>query len=63
MVLLKIAVGPTPVAVLGEPPPLPPPMTVLRLVAAGTAGAVSILAIVVLAATLSWLYAARRKEV
>lgn len=63
VVLLKIAVGPTPVAVLGEPPPLPPPMTVLRLVAAGTAGAVSILAIVVLAATLSWLYAARRKEV
>jgi hypothetical protein len=63
MVLLRIAAGPVPKAVLGEPPPLPPPPTPLQLTAAGAAGAVSILAIALLAATLSWLYAARRKEI
>jgi hypothetical protein len=37
-------------------------MTVLRWIAAGTGGAVSIAAIALLAATLSWLYAAKRKD-
>jgi hypothetical protein len=61
--LLKFAAGPAPKVVRGEPPPLPPDPTVLQLAAAGAAGAVSILAIALLAATLSWLYAARRKEI
>ena len=61
--LARIAAGPTPAALLpGQDPPPPPPMTVLRLIAAGTAGAVSIAAIALLAASLSWLYAAKRKD-
>lgn len=63
VVLLKIAAGPVPVAELGEPPPLPPPVTPLRLAAAGMASAVGILAIAMFAAAMSWLYAARRKEI
>lgn len=62
MVLLKIAAGPAPKMVRGEPPPLPPDPTPLQLAAAGAAGVVSILAIALLAATLSWLYVARRKD-
>ena len=63
VVLARIAAGPMPGALLpGQDPPPPPPMTVLRLIAAGTAGAVSIAAIALLAATLSWLYAAKHKD-
>lgn len=62
VVLTKIAVGRMPEAIPGEPPPLLPDPTVLQLAAAGAAGAASILAIALLAATLSWLYAARRKD-
>lgn len=62
VVLTKVAVGRMPEAIPGEPPPILPPPNPFQLVAAGMAGAVSILAIVMLAATLSWLYAARRKE-
>ena len=61
--LTKIAVGRMPDAVPGEPPPLLPDPTPFQLAAAGAAGAVSILAIALLAATLSWLYAARRREI
>lgn len=63
VVLTKIAVGRMPEAIPGEPPPLLPDPTVLQLAAAGAAGAASILAIALLAATLSWLYAARRREI
>jgi hypothetical protein len=61
--LARIAIGPRPGVLLpGQVPPPPPPMTVLRWIAAGMGGAVSIVAIALLAATLSWLYAAKRKE-
>jgi hypothetical protein len=46
----------------GQEAPPPPPVTVLRLIAAGTLGVTSIVAIALLAATLSWLYAAKRKD-
>jgi hypothetical protein len=63
IVLIRISAGPRPGAfVPGQALPPPPPMTALRLIAAGMAGAVSILAIGLLAATLSWLYAAKRKD-
>ena len=38
----------------------PPPVSPVRLVAAGLAGSFSVLAIALLAASLSWLYAVRR---
>ena len=60
--LMRFAAGPALTAEPGEPPPLPLPPTPPQLVAAGAAGLVSILAIVFLAAALSWLYAARRKD-
>jgi hypothetical protein len=52
-----------PEAIPGEPPPLLPPPNPFQLAAAGMAGAASILSIVMLAATLSWLYAARHREI
>lgn len=61
--LVKFTIGRMPDAIPGELPPMLPPPNSFQLVAAGLAGAVSILSIVMLAATLSWLYAARRKEV
>lgn len=61
--LTKIAIGRMPEAIPGEPPPMLPPPNPFQFVAAGAAGAVSILAIAFLAATLSWLYAARRREI
>jgi len=61
--LARIAAGPTPAAPLpGQDPLPPPPVTVLRLIASGALGATSIAAIALLAATLSWLYAAKRKD-
>jgi len=62
IVLARIAAGPTPAAPLPGQDPLPPPVTVLRLIAAGALGATSIVAIALLAASLSWLYAAKRKN-
>lgn len=61
--LARIAAGPAPGALLpGQEPPAPPPITVLRLIASGTLGVTSVAAIALLAATLSWLYAAKRKD-
>jgi hypothetical protein len=61
--LARIAAGPMPAKLLpGQEAPPPPPVTVLRLIAAGTLGVTSIVAIALLAATLSWLYAAKRKD-
>ncbi len=63
VVLTRISAGPRPgVLAPGQALPPPPPLTPLRLIAAGTAGAVSVAAIALLAATLSWLYAAKRKD-
>jgi hypothetical protein len=63
VVLLRISAGPPPGVLLpGQELPPPPPMTLLRLIAAGMTGALSIVAIALLAATLSWLYAAKRKD-
>ena len=63
VVLIRISAGPAPGALTpGQALPPPPPITVLRLIAAGTAGAISIAAIALLAATLSWLYAAKRRD-
>jgi hypothetical protein len=61
--LIRISAGPRPgILAPGQDLPPPPPMTVLRLIAAGTAGAIGMVAIALLAATLSWLYAAKRKD-
>jgi hypothetical protein len=63
VVLIRISAGPAPGALApGQALPPPPPITALRLIAAGTAGAISIAAIALLAATLSWLYAAKRRD-
>jgi hypothetical protein len=60
--LARIATGPPPAALLPGQDPLPPlPVTVLRLIASGALGATSVAAIALLAATLSWLYAAKRQ--
>src|SRR5258706_5851856 len=62
VVLIRISAGPAPGALApGQALAPPPPVTVLRLIAAGTAGAVSIAAIALLAATPSRLYAAQRR--
>ncbi len=63
IVLARIAAGPAPAAPLpGQDPLPPPPITVVRLIASGALGATSVVAIALLAATLSWLYAAKRKD-
>jgi len=63
LVLARIVAGPKPAALLpGQEPPPPPPATVLQEIAGGASGAVGIAAIALLAATLSWLYAAKRKD-
>jgi hypothetical protein len=63
VMLVRVAAGPKPAALLpGQDPPPLPPTTVLQWIAGGAAGAVSIAAIALLAATLSWLYAAKRKN-
>ncbi|HKU65299.1 MAG TPA: hypothetical protein VJQ06_09590 [Rhizomicrobium sp.] len=63
IVLARIAAGPAPGALLpGQTPPPPRPITVLRLIASGTLGVTSVAAIALLAATLSWLYAAKRRD-
>ena len=63
VVLIRISAGPPPGALVpGQALAPPPPVTPLRLIAAGMTGATSIVAIALLAATLSWLYAAKRKD-
>jgi hypothetical protein len=63
VVLIRISAGPPPGELMpGQTLPPPPPVTPLRLIAAGMDGAINIIAIALLAATLSWLYAAKRKD-
>jgi hypothetical protein len=62
-ILERVVAGPKPAALLpGQEAPPPSPATVLQWIAGGASGAVSIAAIALLAATLSWLYAAKRKD-
>jgi len=61
--LERVVAGPKPAALLpGQDAPPPSPATVLQWIAGGASGAVSIAAVALLAATLSWLYAAKRKD-
>lgn len=63
VVLSRISGGPPPAKLAaGAPPALPLPITPIRLVAAGALGAVQAAALVLVAATLSFLYAHQRKD-
>ncbi len=63
VVLSRISGGPPPAKLAaGAPPALTLPITPVRLVAAGALGAVQAAALVLVAATLSFLYAHQRKD-
>lgn len=63
VVLSRVAGGPPPPKLVPGAPPLEPMAPkMLQLIAAGLLGAVRVTAVALVAATLSWLYAARRKD-